>query len=191
MTLTVDQQAELEKPVARIAYFIELAFDSETTYWCTFNQTVAWNGHDWLGAGAIADISEVEESDGAAARPLNFVLNIADSAILALAVGDVEEYRGRSAKMYMCPLDENYVMVDTPALCWTGIMDTVAVGAGEDGGQIVLKCETAAFGLKRRPALRLNAAQHKKLYPSETGFDYLSDIIANPQLWLSVRFQQR
>lgn len=191
MTLTASQQAALENPVARIAYFVELAFASATTYWCTFNQTVTWNGHDWLGVGTIADISEVEESDGAAARALNFTLNIADNAILALAIGSVEEYRGRSAKMYMCPLDAGYVMVDTPVLCWTGIMDMVAVGAGESGGQITLKCETAAFGLKRRPALRLNAAQHKKLYPAETGFDYLSDIIANPQLWLSVRFQQR
>jgi hypothetical protein len=44
--------------------------------------------------------------------------------------------------------------------------------------------------LKRQPALRLNAAQQKKRYPTDTGFDYLTDLIANPQVWLSKKFQR-
>ena len=191
MTLTAAQQTANERPVAQVAYFVELAFAGGTTYWSTLGQTVTWGGHDWLGVDAIGGISEVDESDSIVSKPLNFTLNITDLAILALAVGDVDEYRGRSAKLYMCPLDANFVPIDTPVLCWTGIMDKVAVGVEDKAGQIILKCETAAFGLKRRPALRMNAAQHKKLYPSDTGFDYLNDMIANPQLWLSKRFQQQ
>ena len=190
MSLTSGQQDEVEKPVSRVVYFVELQFLSATSYWCSAYQTITWDGHDWLGAGSISSISEVEESESIEATSLSFTLNIADPAILALAVGDVSEYRGRPAKMYFCPLDETFVMVDTPVLCWNGIMDMVAVGTEGETGQIILKCETAAYGLKRRPNLRMNAAQHKKLNPSDLGFDYLSDLIANPQLWLSKKFQQ-
>jgi hypothetical protein len=45
--------------------------------------------------------------------------------------------------------------------------------------------------LKRRPAFRLNAAQHKKDNPTDTGLDYLVDLLANPQTWLSARFQRK
>lgn len=192
MTLTAQQQTALEGPIARKAYFIELQFLSGTSYVSTLGQTVTWGGHDWLGIGALGSISQAEESDGITSRPLTFTLNAAQLAWLALAVGSVEEYRGRPAKMYMCPLSEGFVLIDTPVQCWNGTMDTVAVGVSESGeGQISLKCETAAFGLKRRPSLRMNAAQQKKKYPSDTGFDYLTTLIAEPQTWVSIAFQRQ
>lgn len=192
MSLTAPQQTALEQPVARKAYFVELQFLSGTSYISTLGQTVTWGGHDWLGLGALGTISQVEESDGIASKPVNFTLNLAQPAWLSLAVGSVEEYRGRPAKMYMCPLDEGFVLIDTPVACWNGTMDTIAVGVNEEGdGQITLKGETAAFGLKRKSTLRMNAAQQKKKYPSDTGFDYLNTLIAEPQTWVSVAFQRQ
>lgn len=187
---TVDQQAALEKAVVPTVYFAEFDFLSGKARLCTWNHTIPWGGHDWLGLGALGSISEVEESDGLEAKSLSFTLNAAEPTWLALAAGSVEEYRGRNAKLYMCPLSEDYQLIDTPVLCWNGIMDMVSIGIDGEEGQIVLKCETAAFGLKRRPSLRMNAAQQKKKHPTDTGFDYLTDLIANPQVWLSKRFQQ-
>lgn len=191
MTLTAPQQTALEQPVVRKVYFIEFEFLSETTRISTLGQTITWGGHDWLGLGTVGSISQVEESDGLASRALTFTLNNAQPAWLALAAGSVEEYRGRPAKMYMCPLDEGFVLIDTPVRCWSGFMDTIVMGVGKDGdGQISLKCETAAFGLKRRPSLRMNAAQQKKKHPTDTGFDYLTSLIAEPQTWVSINFQK-
>lgn len=192
MTLTSNQQTALEQPVARKAYFIELQFLSGTSYISSLGQTVTWGGHDWLGLGALGSISQTEESDGIASKPLTYTLNGAQPAWLALAAGDVAEYRGLPAKMYMCPLAEGFVLIDSPVLCWSGFMDTVALGVDAEGaGEIALQCETAAFGLKRRPSLRMNAAQQKKKYPTDTGFDYLTTLISAPQTWLSVAFQQQ
>src|SRR3990167_8265637 len=160
MTLSAGQQTANEQPVARNAYFVELQFLSGTSYISTLGQTENWGGHDWLGLGAMGSISQVEESDGLTSKPVNFTINSAQPAWLSLAVGSVEEYRGRPAKMYMCPLNEGFVLIDTPVQCWNGTMDTVGVGVNESGeGQITLKGETAAFGLKRKSSLRMNAAQ--------------------------------
>lgn len=193
MTLSVNQQLEVEKPVTRVVYFIELAFSGGTTYWNTMTQNVDWGGHTWYGIGAIADISEVSEANSMESFPLSFSVNIADQSILAIAVGSVEVYRGRSAKMYMCPMAENFTLVNMPVLCWVGTMDTVAVGVDGADGKIVLKCENSAFSLKRVPNLRINAAQHKALpgNSNDLGFDYLIDLMANPQTWLSKKFQSR
>ena len=72
-------------------------------------------------------------------------------------------------------------------------MDVIAVSVDgenkEAGGTISLRCEPAAKRLRRRNALRVNAAQQKLAYPTDTGFDYQADLIANPQTWLSRLFQ--
>lgn len=188
---TAAQDAELAKPVTRTVYFVEFQFASNTSRLSTANFPITWGGFDWAGVGAIGTIGAIEESDGLESRPLNFSINAAQPAWLALAIGDVESYRGRPAKVYMCPLDEAFQMVDTPVLCWTGLMDMVSVGINGEQGSITLKCETSAYGLKRRPSLRLNAAQQKKLYPTDTGLDYLTDLISTPSVWLSIKFQQK
>jgi hypothetical protein len=189
--LSTAQQAEVEKPVTRVVYFAEFHFESGTQYLSSLVGTYTWGGHDWIGLGAAGGISAVEEADSVDAKSLEFTLNIAVQSYLALAIGAVEEYRGRIAKLYMCPLDENFTLVGTPVVCWTGIMDTMSAGVDKDGsGQIVLKCETAAYGLKRQPALRMTPEQQKQRHPNDTGFDYLSDIINKPQTWLSIKFQR-
>lgn len=190
MTTTPAQQAAFERPLVPIAYFAEFHFLGGVSRFSTFNQPIEWGGHTWVGLGSLGSIGAVEESDSLEARPLSFGLNAADPTWLALAAGSVEEYRGRTAKLYMCPLDEQHRLIDTPELCWRGCMDSVSVGLDGEEGQIILKCETSAYGLKRTSGLRMNAAQQKKKHPGDTGFDFLNDLIANPQLWLSKRFQQ-
>lgn len=187
---TTAQNVELAKPVTRVVYFVEFQFASATTRLSTANIPITWGGYEWAGVGALGTIGAVEESDGLEAKPLNFTINSAQLAWVSLAVGPVEDYRGRAAKMYMCPLDESFRMVGTPEKCWAGVMDTLSLGIGDETGTITLRCETSAYGLKRRPAFRLNAAQHKKKYPTDTGLDYLNDLISNPAVWLSKRFQE-
>lgn len=188
---TAAQNAELAKPVTRVVYFVEFQFASSTSRLSTANFPIDWGGYTWSGVGSIGTIGAIQESDGLDSRPLSFTINSAQPAWIALAVGDVESYRGRPARVYMCPLDESFQLVGTPERCWSGIMDMVEVSYQGDTGTITLKCETSAFGLKRRPSLRINAAQQRKAYPGDSGLDYLVDLIANPQTWLSKLFQQK
>lgn len=189
-TLSASQQAELEKAVTRTIYFLQLDFASTSIYICSANLTFTWGGHDWIGLGTVGGISPIEESEGVESKSITFSLNVAQESILALAVGDVEEYRGRDAKLYFCPLNESFQLIGTPAQCWRGIMDTMSIAIdGEEGG-VSLKCETSAYGLKRQPGLRLNPAQQKKVYPTDTGFDLLTDLIARPIVWASAKFQR-
>lgn len=196
MTISSLQQTELERPVSRIAYFIEFSMSSGALRVCNSNMTYTWNGYEWLGMGLVGSISPVEESSGGAPSAMTFGLNVADSSLLSLALVDASIYRGRPAKMYFCPLDEQFRLVGDPQICWRGIMDTMSIGVDGDAGSITLKCETSAYSLKRRPSMRLNAPQHKARIAAkyaglvDTGLDMQQDLIANPQIWVSKRFQQ-
>lgn len=189
MTISASQQTALEQSATRVVYFCEFQFATATLRVNTTNQTITWGGFDWIGLGSVSNIGAVEESDGMEPRSLSFTLNAAQPSWLALSVGPVEEYRGQPAKMYFCPLDSGFLPVGNPEICWSGLMDVVSVGMSGDEGSINLKCETSAYGLKRRQVSRINAAQHKLKNPTDTGFDYLTSLIAQPQLWLSKRFQ--
>lgn len=187
--ITDVQQLILEKPVASVAYFVEFNFRSATSRVCNSNMLYNWNGYDWLALGSMGSISAVEETASATSSAIIFGLNISQVSVLSLAIGTVEEYRGRTAKIYFCPLDDQFRLVGTPQICWRGLMDTMNVTVDGEGGQISLKCETSAYGLKRRNVLRLNAAQHTQRYPSDTGLNQLNNLIANPVSWLSKKFQ--
>lgn len=194
MTTTVDQQAAFEKPVVPWAYFVELHFLSGIQRYCNFNKTIPWDGYDWLGLGSLVEISEIKSSEKIEPNAVTFALNVAQSAIRDFAVGSVEEYRGRPIAVYQCPLTAAHALIDDPILAWEGDMDVVAVSVegeeGEASGSVSLRCEPSAKRLRRRNALRVNSAQQKLRYPTDTGFDFQADLLANPQTWLSVRFQQ-
>jgi len=190
------QQSALEAPVARTAHFVEFQMSLGTLRVCNCNMTFTWGGFDWIGLGALGSIGAVEEASGVASSSLIFGLNLTQSELLSLALIDNSVYRGRSAKMYFCPLDENFNLIGDPIICWRGIMDVMTIALDGENGSISLKCETSAYGLKRRPSMRLNAAQHKARIAAkygdhtDLGLDMQNDLIANPQLWLSKRFQQ-
>lgn len=190
--LSAGQQTELEKVVTRTAYFVELQLSTGTQRLTTFNQSFTWGGYTWSALGQLINIGAIGEEESTEPKGINITITAAESSWLALAIGPVEEYRGLPVKMYMCPLDTAYQLVGTPVLAWRGVMDSVQININESGeGLISIQCETAVFSLKRRPMFRINAEQHKRIYPTDTGLDYLTDLLGNPQRWLSKKFQSK
>lgn len=191
MTVTVDQQTALEKPSVAWAYFVELHFASGVQRVCNFNKDFSWGGNDWRGLGGLGSISQIKSSEKIEPNPVTLGLNIAQPEWFAFAIGEVEEYRGLPAKIYVCPLTPEHTLIDTPTKEWEGEMDVVAMSVEPEGsGAITLRCEPIAKRLRRGNNKRVNAAQQKARYPTDTGFDYQSDLLATPQTWLSRKFQQ-
>lgn len=193
--LDVDQLDTLAQPHVRYVYFIEFHFASMVYRCSTLNVNVSWGGYEWVGMGSVGSFGSIERQQGTAAKAIEFELNLADTTFVALGAGPVEEYRGRTVNIYFCPLDEGFQLIGTPKICWRGTMDTMTGGVAgkkeDPAGSLRLRCETSSYGLKRPPALRLNAAQHKAIYPGDTALDRLTMLIAQPVPWLSVKFQRR
>jgi hypothetical protein len=185
------QQAAATSAVVRVAYFVEFQFRDGTQRLSTLNiPSVTWGGHSWAGLGTLGVISSITESETLNSSSLSFTLNAVQPSWFALATGDISEYRGLKAKLYFCPLDTGFNLINTPVQCWNGVMDMVTVSIAGTDGTITLKCETSAYGLKRANSYRTNAAQQKKEWPNDTGFDYQTDLITNPAIWLTIEFQK-
>lgn len=196
--LSVNQKAAFAQPLATEAYFVEMRFKSGTAYVCNFNKDFEWGGHVWSGLGSVGSLSAIKATLKVEPHPVTLGLAVAQVAWLQLAIGDVTEYRGRDVRIYACPLDEGYLLVDDPVLVWAGAMDVMTVSTAQRSsgtkenaeGSISVRCEPAGSKLRRRNAYRVNAAQQKQIDPADTGFDYQIRLLANPQVWLSKKFQQ-
>jgi hypothetical protein len=187
----VDWQSALERPVINEVYFAAFEFESSTLRFCTHSETVTWGGYEWIGLSRLGDISAIESSNGVDSKPMNFSLATTETSIVALALSPAAEYQGRAAYMYFAPLDDNYRLIGTPKLCWSGEMDNMTVGIDKSGrGAVIIKCENGAYAFKRRNSLRQNPTQLKSRYPNARGLDYLPDLIAKKYVWLSKLFQK-
>ena len=190
MVGTVNQDNAFSQNFVNVVYFVELQFKSATAYLSTANFNIDWGGNTWLGFGEVGAISDVQQTESMETSSVTFTLNIAQLEWLAIALGDVDEYRGRVAKIYMCPLTSNYQLIDTPVLVWKGYMDTMGAGISGEEGSISLKCESSAYGLKRLPTYRLNKAQWAKYHPTDKSMEYVESLISSDFKWLSRRFQE-
>jgi len=188
--LDASQQTALERPAINEVYFAAFEFTSGTIRFCTHSETITWGGFDWIGLSKIGDVSAIEESNGVDSKPMNFTLATAETSIVSLALSPASEYQGKPAYMYFAPLDDNFRLIGTPKLCWSGEIDNMTVGIDKSGkGAVINKCENGAYAFKRRNSLRQNPAQLKSRYPNAKGLDYLPDLISKKYVWVSRRFQ--
>jgi hypothetical protein len=139
-------------------------------------------------------VSSISESSNLESNALNISLSPVDPAMISLALGDANEYRGLPCSVYMCVLDDNFKPVGDPILRWYGYMDTMRIGTqlNENGmsASIDLTCETGSNNLRRLKTFRMNNAQQQARVPGDRGFEYIERLVSEPITWLSVQFQR-
>lgn len=185
------QLASAQVPVA---YFAELAFADGTQRLTSWSSSIVWGGYTWLGLGALVGISKVPTSERPQYPALDFTLNIGNPALLALARGNVENYRGRDATLYRYILSDNNGYLGEPELVWAGEMSQVRIDTGDGRdrvGTVSLRCEQRGRAQRNSTSLRLVSAQHELRFPGDTALRRKEELMAKPQLWLSKRFQQQ
>jgi hypothetical protein len=185
--LSVDTQ--LASTSVPIAYFAQLDFVGGMQRLTSWNVSLTWGGYLWIGLGALVSVSKVEQTERPAYPALDLALAVS-SDMLALARGNVTNYRGRSAMLYRYIMSDDHQYLGDPELVWTGEMSQVRVDTGNGkGGTIALRCEQRGRSQRNASSLRLVAAQHEVLYPGDTAFRHKEQLIQKPQLWLSKKFQ--
>ena len=177
--------------VVGVMWLVEAFFSQGTQYWTNWPVDVPWGGNSYKGLGQLASVSELRESEAGAGDRVTLKLNPVDTALLPLALGNVEAYRGRPINIYVWAVGPDFQPVGSPLLRHFGVMDQISIKREKDTGTVELSCIAAgANGSRRAVGLRVNNAQHQQRYPGDLGLEYASGLINSPQLWLSKRFQQ-
>lgn len=190
MSTTVAQQNAMELAHVPWVVFVEMFFAASTYRFTNSNVTISWNGYDWVGVGALGDISDIKSSEKIEPSAITLSLNLAQTPWRELGFGQVSDYRGRAVNIYRAPLNSSGQVIDNAILEWAGTMDVIAMSADGASGSISLRCEPQIKALRRPSNFRVNAAQQAVRSPTDTGFERHEGLISNPQAWLTVNFQR-
>lgn len=188
--------AQIATGVYGVVMLVELEFDSGTIYLSTHNEVLTIDGHAFTPLGGVLRIGTIKEKAGTGAEQLPISIP-SDPAYVALALGGVEGYRGRPARVYLQLLGETYQPVGARKLRFTGRMEPVSIPRepakdGSSSGRIEMKLTREGLARSRkRDGARLTDAQQQAKYPGDTGLRYMRTLIEKPSLWLSIAFQKQ
>lgn len=190
-------QDQLASPHAGVLYLVELQCMTETVRMTNWTHALQWGGHEWRGFGSLLSVSQIESTEQLQWPAVDLGLNISNPAHLRLALGHVQEYRGRPVTIRFVLLDDEARMVGEPEVVWAGLMDQMRVKTGtpDDGsgqaedGAVVLRCEMVGRDSRAATSLRLTHAQQIARHPGDTGLSRIEQLTGQPVTWLSKRFQ--
>jgi hypothetical protein len=201
MALTLDgtASARITASVRGVAWLVDLDFASGTLYYTTAPVSITANGHTYQGYGDLVDVSALAESEDTNAEKLTLGIALVNTAMLAATIGNIDNYRGKRARLWLQLFDDTFKPAGAPIQRWAGFMDRVVVErkpapptGGPSGGRIKLECSRAGMARARNASgLRLTHAQQQQRFPGDNGLEYMQTLIETPSLWLSKRFQQQ
>lgn len=177
-------------------WLYEAQFTSGTMRLCTWGADVVYGGFTWQGIGGLLELSDLEESEDGARKKGSIKLSGVDLSNIALAVGDANVYKGRAFNVWTLPIDEHGAQLDAPVQRIAGVMDDLKITPTQtEGGvsfAVVLEYYTSEQGaLPDVSAFRVNDTTHQAAYPGELLYQYQSDLIGRPDVWLTKRFQEQ
>lgn len=182
--LSASVVAALTSQNVRPIIFSKLDFSSGILYVHDGIGTYTWGGQDWLGVGNFGAISNIQE--GAEVSPYSITLTLSgvDTGLTGTAL--TEDYFMRDANIYLGLLNDDDVLIDTPAPIWSGFMDVMNVTLGSGGGDsIELICESELAKFDRSANLRYTHVQQQKRNSSDLFFEFLKDIEGAKIRWKS------
>lgn len=199
LTLSPEELARLEAGAVGCVWLVELEFTSQTYRFTSFNVPLTIGGHEYQALGVLAGVSDITESQDTDTQTLTLTLSVPDQAVLSLVLGNVEGYRGRTARVSLLLLDEAFRPVGQPRERFRGEMEPVRVQRDQPtaqstsvGGRIELPVSRVGLSRARNAdGLRLTDEQQRLLYPGDRGLEYVRSLIERPALWLSKRFQEQ
>lgn len=164
----------------------------------TWPVTVDSGGFPYLAMGNLIEVVPFSESENTTTAKLVLRFSLVHASMLSLAIVDPDVYRGKPCRLALQLFNPDGKPEGAAIPRWSGYMDKMSVtrekgsGNGSDiGGKIELECSRGGLARARNyDGLRLTSAQQKQRFPGDLGLDYVPNLIEQPSLWLSKKFQE-
>ena len=174
--LTPTTLAAIDDDVVYPFFAVELMFDSEVLRMWTGQGTFNDGLNDWVGAGNLLAISDIEETAEMSVRGATLTLSGVPSEILSLALS--EPYQGRVCNIYFGVSGENIFNQ-----LFSGYMDQMNIDDSAETSTIELKVENRLIDLERARVARYTKYYQKSVYPYDDGLNFVEDLQTRKVPW--------
>jgi hypothetical protein len=168
---------------------IEADFDSGALGLWTGLGTLTYNGLDYIGAGSILSISEIQETRDMTATNFQVTLDGLDETIVAIALD--ENYQERPCSMSLGVLNADGTLVASPYKFFSGQMDVMTISTGSDNitqdgnNPVTVSMSTESELIDGDRAItRYWVPEDQAIdFPSDTGFNYVAGLQTKQIIW--------
>ena len=164
-------------------YAVELLFDD--TDGTSYNEAGyqgnramrLWTGYGdrtissatYIGAGEVISISGREEASDLSAKGATVTLSGIDPDIITLALS--EPYQSRKARILL-----GEASVSDTIEVFSGLMDVMTIEHTGETATVTMSIESKLVTLQRANVRRYTSENHKLRHPTDTFFDFVSDL---------------
>ena len=183
---------------------IELKFDGDNVLrlWTGIGTLTLADGTEWVGAGTLLSISDIEETAEMAVKGATISLSGIPSEVIALALS--EPYQGRVCNIYFGTFSEDgsllkedsdfillqdgsQIFVDTGEKgfneIFSGYMDQMNIEESDATATIEVTVENRLVDLERARVARFTSGYQKSIYPNDLGLDFVESLQDQKLSW--------
>jgi len=179
-TLTTNNANVLNDDVLRPIYFLKLEFPSDNVYLNSTDRNITWDSKNWLGAGTIGTVSDIEETSELQANGIKLQISGIPSTYVAVAL--TEEYQGSPATEYLGFFNDSYGLVDDPFVIFVGKVDTMAISLSNTA-TIELDIENRLVDWERPKISRFTNEEQQNLYSGDKGLEFVDSVAEKELFW--------
>jgi hypothetical protein len=158
-------------------FALDLEFDSGTLRFWSGVGTKTINGEDYLGAGGLLSISDIEETAAISAAGATITLSGIPSELLSLAL--TEPYQNRRCLIYFGLAGAEADM----AVIFVGTMDRMDIEEGAETSVIQLAVENRLLDLERARVRRYSNNDQKSRFPNDRGLEFVESLQDRDLFW--------
>ncbi len=163
-----------------VLVLVKLDFLDGTVRLTNAGYTFAWNGHSWLGIGNLGSIEAI--SEGSALQMYGCALTLSGIPPEIIAEAFSSNYQGRSATIYLAPLNADYSFIADPVVVFKGRMDTMDIELGTTA-TVTLTVESRLVDWDRPRIRRFNDEDQRSDFPDDRGFRYVDQVVQKDLKW--------
>ena len=194
----------INKDVVRPFNAVELKFDGDNVIrlWTGVGTLTLDDGTNWIGAGTLLSISDIEETAEMAVRGATVSLSGIPSEVISLALS--EPYQGRVCNIYfgtfttstsLLKEDSDYILlqdgsqilIDTARDAFneifSGYMDQMNIEESAETSTISVTVENRLVDLERARVARYTSGYQKSIYAGDLGLDFVEDLQDQQIAW--------
>lgn len=159
---------------------VELDFADGAIRLCNAGYSFSWNGYNWLGMGTLGAIEAISEGSALQMYGCQLTLSGIPSELISEAF-DIS-YQGRSATIWLAPLNSDYSLIASPVVVFKGRMDTMDIAMGTTS-TITTTVESRLVDWERPRIRRYNNQDQQAAHPGDNGMKYVAQMVSKELNW--------
>ena len=205
----------INKDVVRPFNAVELKFDGTHTdpdtglevsnvirLWTGVGTLTLDDGTNWIGAGTLLSISDVEETAEMSVKGATVSLSGIPSEVISLALS--EPYQGRVCNIYFGTFSEegallkqsgDYILLQDGSQIlvdigekgfneiFSGYMDQMNIDESAETSTISVTVENRLVDLERARVARYTSGYQKSIYPNDLGLEFIEELQDKQIAW--------